>query len=306
MKNKFFQPYRYDIALQDGVGANLVAYVTGLMVFFVTLALAVNFALTTVTHNWVSGLSGSLTVEIKPPAVSQGAGLTAAQRKSFEESVDKVLWLAKQHPAVADSRRLSDDEIRALISPWLGDKTASEIALPALVDIKLAPDADTAQLQADIVKLVPAATVDSHADTLDDVQTLVNTARSFVLMLTAVITALAVVAIAGMVRSKFAIHHQEVETLHLIGASDEYIARQFRQHTLRGTMKGALIGLAAMLASIGVISMVTGTLDSTVMPQVTLQPLHWLVVVVSPVIIGAGIAHVTAHKTVMGALARMS
>ena len=84
--------YQYDIGLDQGAGAHLVAWSTGLMVFFATLALAVNMGLNTVTQSWVSGLSGSLTVEIKPP-------VTDEQKAASAETVKKVLWMTKQHPA---------------------------------------------------------------------------------------------------------------------------------------------------------------------------------------------------------------
>ena len=64
--------YKYDICLDHGAGAHLVAWASGLMVFFVTMALAVNLGLNTVTNNWVSGLSGSLTAEIKQPISESG------------------------------------------------------------------------------------------------------------------------------------------------------------------------------------------------------------------------------------------
>lgn len=302
MADKVFRKkYQYDIALEDGVGAHLVAWVTGLMVFFVTLALAVSFALSSVTSDWVEGLSGSLTVEIRAPA----ADMTPAQKADLENKAGKILWLAKQHPAVASARALEVPEIRALVEPWLGENMAESIALPAVIDLKLAKDADTVKLQSDILALVPEASVDTHADALDDVRTLAATARTFVLLLTSVIVALAIVAVSGIVRSKFSIHRQEVETLHLIGASDEYIARQFRQHTLKGTLKGAAIGLAAMAATILAIGYATGTVDTALFPHLKLRPLEWLVLVFSPVAAGCIVAHFTAQKTVMAELARL-
>src|SRR3982751_4880849 len=104
MKKKLIKPkYQYDIALEEGVGAHLVTWVTGLMVFFVTLALAVNLGLNTLTQSWVSGLSGSLTVEIQPPVSGDGVKQTDPE-KILDQQVEQVLALAKQQPAVAEAR----------------------------------------------------------------------------------------------------------------------------------------------------------------------------------------------------------
>lgn len=304
MSDKIFKKYKYDIALEDGVGSRLVTWMTGLMVFFVTLALTVSFALNTITDSWVTGLSGSLTIEIKPPAGDDGKA-SDTEIAAFDANIQKVLKLSQQHPAVIEGRVLSRAEILTLIEPWLGEKMPADLPLPGLIDIKLAKDADVTKLQSDILAIVPNAVIDSHTDTLDDVKTLVNTARMFVLLLTGVILTLAVISISGIVRSKFSIHKQEVETLHLIGASDEYIARQFRHHTLKGTLKGALIGVVCMLVTMLVIGLVTDTVQSAILPNVILMPWHWALLIISPVLAGSLVAHLTAQRTVIAELAKL-
>src|SRR3989304_1496837 len=203
MTRKLFKKYAYDIALDEGVGAHLVCLVTGLMVFFVTLALIVNLGLSTITQNWVTGLSGALTVEIKPPLTqTEDAKPSARDQERFDNSVRQVLTLLKNSPAVSESRQLTENEIKSLIEPWMGqDAALDSIPLPALIDIKLAPNADVAELQSGIRTVAPSATIDSHTDTLDDVKALVNTATLFVFLLTGVIVLLAVVGISGIVRA---------------------------------------------------------------------------------------------------------
>lgn len=307
MADRIFKKYRYDIALESGVGANLVAWATGLMVFFMTLALAVNLGLANVTQNWVSSLSGSVTVEIRPPAPLDGRDtLTEAQQKSFDAEVKKILSLAQKHDSVAESRVIPKDEIQALIEPWLGEKMSKDLPLPALIDVRLKDGADAAALKKSILETAPDATIDTHADTLANMQTLITAARFFVLLLTGVIILLAVVAISGMVRAKLTIHQQEIETLHLIGAQDEYIARQFRHHTLKGTLKGALAGVGAMLLTLFAVAFMTRKVEAAFAPRLDFGAGEWIVLLVSPVLLGALIAHITAQRTVLKALARLA
>lgn len=307
MAKKLFKKHHYDISLEDGIGAHLVSWVTGLMVFFVTLALAVNFGLASMTKNWVTGLSGTLTVEIKPPLEGGSGGqASAAAVKKFNDSVQQILTFLGSNPSVVESRRLTDVEIKKLIEPWLGQGMSLDtMVLPALIDIKLAPNADVPQLQENLKTLEPSATIDSHTDTLDDVKTLVNTISLFVMLLTGVISLLAVVAISGIVRSKLSIHQAEVETLHLIGASDEYIARQFRHHTLKGTLKGAVIGFVCTFITFFVIGMATHTIDTGIFPQLQLLPLQWGILIIAPIAGGSMIAHLTAQATALKELARL-
>ncbi len=300
--------YVYDIALDEGVGAHLVSLVTGLMVFFVTLALIANIGLSGITKNWVTGISGTLTVEMKPPMTSaDGAKPTPKAQDKFDDSVNQVLSMLKDRQDVSAAKRLSDNDIRALIEPWMGQGAALDtLPLPALIDIKLAAGADAAQLQADIKNIAPGAVIDSHSDTLDDVKALVNTSVLFVYLLTGVILALAVVAISGIVRAKLLIHQPEVETLHLIGASDEYIARQFRRHTLKGTIKGAVFGLVATVATIAAIGAITHAFDMRVLADWRLPVWQWALLVLSPIAAGSVIAHLTAQATALRELHKLS
>jgi cell division transport system permease protein len=306
MAKKIFQKHHYDIALETGVGANLVSWATGLMVFFMTLALAVNIGLASITDNWVASLSGSVTVELQPPMRAEDKDkIDEDEQKAFDEKAQKIAAMGTSHPALASGRVLDRAEVLKLIEPWLGSAMPADLPLPALIDLKLLPDADIEQLKKDILAIAPKATVDTHDDTLKDVSTLVNTARLFVLLLSGVIMLLAIFAISGMVRAKLAIHHQEVETLHLIGANDEYIARQFRHHTLKGTLKGAVLGVLAMLLTLFAIGHMTRTIDSSLLPSLDVLPVQWIVLLFSPILAGALIAHMTAQKTVMNALARL-
>src|SRR5690606_22275350 len=103
--------------------------------------------------------------------------ISEAQQKDFDALADKIAALGGTHPAVATGRVLERAEVLALIEPWLGSSMPANLPLPALVDLKLAPDADVPALRAAVLDIAPKATVDTHDETLKDVSTLVNTAR---------------------------------------------------------------------------------------------------------------------------------
>lgn len=308
-----FNPFSrngYDIALEDGSGRHLVSGMTALMVFFVSLALAVNFALGNMTDRWVSDLTGNLTVEIKPPLPGDNGNPSAADLRAFNERVDTALAIARKHPAVTEARALTEQEIRSLIEPWLNESAARALLLPALIDIRLMPNADTSQLQKDLVAKVPGASIDTHSEALSDIKTIARSLQAFVIILTGLIITLGVAGIAGIVRAKFAIHQTEVETLHLIGASDDYIARQFRRHAMGGTLRGALAGLCVMTLSLIAIAAVTDRLSAETAAGGALDMLRfggnqWVALIIAPVIAGAMIARMTAQHTVLRALRQM-
>lgn len=302
MSNTTFQRHDYDIDLKHGVGAHLITWVTGLMVFFITLMLAVNIALGAASKSWIGSLSGSMTVEIKP---APGAN-TETSAKALESAADKAAAIAKKDPAVSAVRILPRTEVAALIEPWLGQKLPADMPLPALLDIKTYDNVDTQPLQKSITAAVPGAIIDTHQDTLGDVKTLIGTVRGFAAVVTLAIVLLAVVSISGIVRAKFAIHKGETEILHLLGASNEYIARQFRHHALQGTLKGTAAGIAATFIVILAVGFVARSVSAAVLPPVYIHPLAWAGLVVAPLVGGVVIAHVTAQVTALRALARLN
>lgn len=307
MRRKVFRKYTYDISLDEGVGARLISWITGLMVFFATLTLVISFSLSTVAKNWVTGLSGTLTVEIKPPmAPGDGGKVSILSQRKFEDSVKNIMAFLKSNASVASARQLSETEIKELIEPWMGrDAALDALPIPALIDIKLNPSADTAALEKSIQEIAPDASLDRQNATLDNVKSLVHTAMLFMLLLTGVIVALAIVTISGIVRSKLLIHQAEVETLHLIGASDEYIAKQFRQHTLRGTLRGAFLGVGATLITLFALGIVTHGFDNSLIAHLQILPLQWAAVLGLPIIGGSLIAHLTAQAAALKELARL-
>ncbi len=302
--------YTYDIALEDGSGRYLVSGMTALMVFFVSLALAVNFALSNMTARWVSDLTGNLTVEIKPPMPASDGNPSAADLAEFNQKVARALDIAQKHPAVSDSHALSEKEIRDLIDPWLDETASKNLILPGLIDIHLKPNADTSKLEKDLAS-IKGVSIDTHSEALSDIKIIARSLQAFVIILTGLIITLGVAGIAGTVRAKFAIHQGEVETLHLIGASDDYIARQFRRYAMGGTLRGAIVGLSVMIISLLAIATVTDRLsvmpdDGGALSLIRFEHMQWLALLAAPVLAGALIARITAQQTVLRALRQMT
>ncbi|HMK68596.1 MAG TPA: cell division protein, partial [Stellaceae bacterium] len=121
--------------------------------------------------------------------------------------------------------------------------------------------------------------------------------------------AAAVLAVVFATRTGLAVHHAVVEVLHLIGARDGYIARQFEWHALRLAIEGGVVGLLlAVLTVAGVAGAAerVGAIDDTarLLPLMEAPLYEWALLLLLPVAAGL-IAMITARITVLRALARM-
>jgi cell division transport system permease protein len=230
----------FDIPLADDGGSRPLVWIMALMVYLAILALAASLAMAGLAKRWDGALADGLTVEISPT------------QPDFDGRIDRAMRLLAARRDIADARLVPMDEARALLEPWLGQGTSlAELPIPALIDVKLAASADVAGLREALTSQPLGASVADPAQWLGELRRLARTAQALSILILALIGAAAFIAIAFAAKSGFDAHRAEAELLHLMGATDTYIARQFQAHILRqalyGAALGAVIGLASLL-----------------------------------------------------------
>ena len=122
------------------------------------------------------------------------------------------------------------------------------------------------------------------------------------------VVALIVLATIGTIifttRTGLAIHREAIEVLHLIGAHDAYIARQFARRAFSLGLSGGVVGLVLALPTLWGLTHLARRLDDKLLPNIAFGPMHWGLLVALPVGVSL-VAMVTAKITVMRSLERM-
>src|SRR3546814_9593324 len=72
-----------------------------------------------------------------------------------------------------------------------------------------------------------------------------------------------------------AAHQRSIELLHMIGAQDSYVARQFQNHALRFGLRGGLIGLLGALPTLYLARLLLQRIDSGLLPELSFMPHEW-------------------------------
>ncbi len=273
-------------------------WVIAVMVYIAALALAGALVLDAAVRDWVANLSGRVTVEIPPPT---GGG----DAREMDKRIAAVLAVLRDAPEVAEARPLSRDEMAALIEPWLG-AAAAQLPLPRLVDVRLAPgaDADLARLDRRLAEAVPGARVEDHKPWLERL-TALGRSLQWLAGAVVVLIGLATIAIVGFAtRAGLVMHGNVIEVLHLIGARDSYIARQFQDETLRISVGGAAVGLTAALATVFGLAKLAAGLEVPLLPPPDFGLAEWTGLVATSVV-AVAMATLTARITVLRALKKM-
>lgn len=285
---------------QDGSGRYL-PWLIGLMVFLAAIATGIAFGIAGGLERWDSGLRGALTVELPPP----DAGPLPAGR------IEQVLALLRTTRGVASAVPIDPAESQRLIQPWLGEGLdPALLPLPVLVDVHVLGGigVDMKALETGLAAIVPGATVARHAAWLDRLIRVAELIELSAAVIVALIGAACVLAVVFATRTGLSLHAAVVDLLHLMGASDAFIAAQFQWHAFRLGLRGGLIGLVMAFLAFGALKLAAehGAVPegSDLLPALRLPVEAWIAILLLP-LATALTGLVTARVTVLRALARM-
>ncbi|MEL6207718.1 MAG: cell division protein FtsX [Pseudomonadota bacterium] len=224
----------------SGFTVRLTLFTSAAMAFLAVFALALTLATDRLATRWSDALARTATVRITAPA-----GQVEAQARI-------VLDVLATTPGVASARRLSEDEERALLAPWLGpDLLLESLPVPALIEVVEAPDGlDVVGLTARLAGEAPGAIYDDHTRWRAPLIEAAQRLRALGLVSLALIGAATAAMITLAAQAALAANARVIATLRLVGARDAWIARAFvRRFTLRATT-GALIGMGVGLGAV--------------------------------------------------------
>lgn len=274
---------RLDIPLDGDPSSRFLPWIVALTVFVGALALAGALALGDAVARWDSGLTGTLTVEI--PLVSgndSSARRRAAAAEQGEAAADRqveaALKILRATAGVARAEPLGDEKVAALLIPWLGrDNIVEDLPLPRLIDVKLAPGRhiDLASLREKMKSAAPDAVIDDHGTWFRDLIAAARSVEALAIVVFLLVEAASVAVVVFATRTSLAVHRDAIEVLHLIGARDSYVARQFQTHALKLGLKGALAGVALAAAAALLLTHTAGRIEAPLFPAFRLDAAQW-------------------------------
>lgn len=228
-------------------GAPLSAAI-GVVSLLAALALAGAVAIVSVTGRWTSDVESQITVRVSGDSA-----------EAVDAGADAAMRVLSTTAGVASADPVSRAEAEDLLAPWLGSEgLPDDFPVPALIAVDFADGAapDLELLAARIAAAAPGAAIDDHSGWNER---LVSSARA--LQATAVLVFLLVLGAAAAVatfaaRASLAANDDIVDVLHLMGATDAYIANAVQRRLL--TLAG--VGAGAGFVSAVVVYAVVGAL----------------------------------------------
>lgn len=253
-----------------GPSAWLTLFTAAAMTFLAVFALALSLASGRLADRWSDALNRTATIRI------------SATDDQLDAQTLRVLDILKATPGVASARALTDDEQKALLTPWFGpDLPLDQLPIPRLIELTEAdPGYDSEGLRQRLVAEAPGASLDDHTRWRRPLAVAAGRLRllgvvSMVLILGAMAAMITLAANAALEANA-----QIVKVMRLVGARDTYIARAFvRRFTLR-TLIGATAG--AVAAMIGIYLLPSADAAGGFLTGLGFQGAGWIVPLLLP------------------------
>lgn len=283
--------------LPQGRFAGPIPWVIAILIALVVIAAAGGLSLRNLAENARADLAGAVTVQI----VEADPGARATRAEAAADALG-------DHPLVTSVRLVPEQELIALLEPWLGASAASEdVPIPALIDVELsrrASASEIAQLQAAIAEAAPGAKIDAQSDWLRPVYDALAALQYLALALIVLVSFATAAAVWLAARSAFANHRDTVEIIHLLGGTDEQVTRIFQRSVLRDAAFGSIVGLLLGLAAVWVLGQQFAALDSGMVGGGNLGIRDWMLIGAIP-LAGVMLALITGRITIGFALKSM-
>ena len=289
---------RLDLPLAEDSTGRFLVWIMAVMIYLAIVALAGSMVLAGMAGRWESGLTGRLTVQLAP--------LPEASVAPLAQRTEVTLALLRSTPGIQRAEPVGAAAAHKLLEPWLGNALLDDLPLPALIDVEVGPGSalDAPALAERLAGAVPGARLDNHAAWLADLRVLAHTAQLVALAVVLLVGGAAVASVVFAVRTGLAIHSPVVELLHIMGATDAYVARQFQTHVAGLALRGGAVGLGLAALTLLALRLAAGDTPVGLMPDMTLGLREWLALIAVP-LVAALLAVVTARWTVLRVLTRM-
>ncbi|MFQ5561964.1 MAG: cell division protein FtsX [Parvularculaceae bacterium] len=294
-KGGFLRRFRAEPLLPEaGAGGAPLTAVIAAISFLAALSLSGFIVISLAAGSWTSELRTELTIQVK-----------GASAELIAEDVDAALRVLSTTEGVVSAKAMAPEDAAKLLEPWLGrGNVGAYLNVPALIEVKATPALhnDLGLLRTRLAAAAPGASIDDHGSWHSRLAAAARSgqALAFTVFLLVMGAACAISVFAA--RAGLAANHEIVSLLHLVGATDAFIANEVQRRFFILGFRGSMAGLFLALVALGGAALITRVrgAEGFFLPNVELQGgvLAWLLIVpAATCLVSAATARFTVLKT---------
>ncbi|KAB8124748.1 FtsX-like permease family protein [Komagataeibacter medellinensis] len=243
------QRYHDGLALRQALPGQFLPFLVAAMAFLAALALAGGLAAHGLSQRWTHGAGAVTTVQVPnpdDPASVDGAPPATSRIAAVQAIVSAT-------PAVTAAHRLSADELRALLAPWIEQTGDPTLPLPAVIEVRtMIGQSLPADLPARLQASAPGVMVEHDSVWSDRLAALAGSLQACALLAVLVVMTVAAGVVMAATRAGLQTRRQAIALIHSLGATDSYISGRFATRVgllaLGGGLGGSVLALPMLVA----------------------------------------------------------
>ena len=250
----------------DSVTGRSLTLVITIMCFLACLTAGSVYMINESKNAWLKDIASEMTAQVEP-----------RENVDMEHTLTEVEGYLQRHAGIAHANAVSLADSSKMLEPWLGQSNVlASLPVPRLIAIEInrSSPPDLAALRADLAKDYPGVTIDDHRHWQRQIRTVTRSFALAGLAILLLVAAATTAIIISATRSAMASNREIIEVLHLVGATDRYIAREFEKHFLRLGVRAGLVGAACAM---GVFLSMSAVMELVGGGDVTVAEVHRLV-----------------------------
>ena len=303
MKSDLVTGRRGEINTEDDDISAFMYVLTSIYVYLFIVVLAIVMAINAMADSWKKDIMGSVTVQIIPV---EDENKHVDAEKTLEQQ-NKVLQYIENLSAVASAKALDTQTIEKLMTPWLGNKVnISSLPIPVLLDVKLKPNSELNydEVTRGLRQVSEYASIDNHRLWLNRLLKFAASLKNIAITVLLMVIGICAFSIYYSTRTSLGININSIEILHIIGAKDDYIARQYARNFVKIGFFSGIIGLMAAIPSIILVAKYGVSTGSGLIKGAQLSTLAWSLIMTTP-LFSALYAMIVSYFTVKKSLEKM-
>ena len=249
MKSDLVTGRRSEISTEDDDTSAFMYVLTSIYMYLFIVVLAIVMAINAMADSWKKDIMGSVTVQIIPVEDEN----KHIDTEKTQEQQNKVLQYVENLSAVASVKALDAQTVEKLMTPWLGNKVnISSLPIPVLLDVKLKPNSELNydEVTRGLRQVSENASIDNHRLWLNRLLKFASSLKNIAMTVLFMVIGICAFSIYYSTRTSLGININTIEILHIIGAKDNYIARQYAKNFVKIGFFAGIIGLMAAIPSI--------------------------------------------------------
>ena len=218
----------------DGIAGRPLFIVVTVMCYLASVTLGASLLISGQISQWTADIAQEITIQIRP-----------VEGVSIDTQVTTAVQLLAATPGVRGADPIDQEEAAALLEPWLGSgNILDDLPIPRLIAVEIDTDnpPDLDALAGRLDSEVEGASLDDHSRWQSGLRRMAASLQTIAWAVIVLVSGTTLSIIVFATRAAMAGNREIIEVLHLVGATENFIAYQIQKRFFTLGLVSGLIG----------------------------------------------------------------